>query len=164
MTATGTSAVAAGTWTIAAERSRAVASARSATEAETPPTTRVVCGRRTASFSAAISSSVSPSRSVCSSAIEVSAVTFDGITLVASRRPPSPASITPASTLARARARSATAVPASNWVTRSPSSKPRSAASAASATSPTASANGSGSISAAPIRIRSDQRSRWGER
>ena len=58
-----------------------------------------VPGRRTASFSAAISCSVSPSHCVWSRPIEVRTVTFDSRTFVASRRPPSPASITPTSTL-----------------------------------------------------------------
>ena len=112
--------------TTAQPRSAAVRRASAATSVETAPSTRVVPGRRTASFSAAISSSVSPSQAVWSRPIEVSTVTRDSRTLVASRRPPRPASITPTSTPASARATKAVAVAASNCVTRSPSAKPAS--------------------------------------
>ena len=120
--------------------------------------------RSTASFSVAISTSVSPRYSVCSSPTDVSTVTRDGSTLVASSRPPSPASITPTSTRAAARATNAAAVSASNWVTDSPGSRLRSTVCTAWATRSTAAANASGSISAPRIRTRSRQRSSWGER
>ena len=55
---------------------------------ETRPRTRVELSRSTASFSAAISSSVSPSHSVWSRPTEVSTVTCEGIVLVASSLPP----------------------------------------------------------------------------
>ena len=70
------------------------ARASASTSGASGPITRVEWSRSTASFSAAISSSVSPRYSVCSRPTEVSTVTCDGSTLVASRRPPSPASIT----------------------------------------------------------------------
>ena len=73
---------------------RAVARPVRRPRAELRPSTSVVASRSTASFSAAISSSVSPSHSVWSRPIEVSTVIFEGIVLVASSRPPSPASIT----------------------------------------------------------------------
>ncbi len=73
-------------------------------------------------------------------------VTFDGIVLVASSLPPSPASITAACAPALARATKAAAVAASNWVTASPSSRVRLTPSAAVATRSTAFAH-----SAAPI-------------
>ena len=79
-------------------------SASAATAGLTLPSTRVDWSRSTASFSAAISASVSPSHSVWSRPIEVSTVTREGIVLVASSLPPSPASITPTSTRAAARA------------------------------------------------------------
>ena len=88
-------------------------------------------------------------------------MTREGIVLVASSLPPSPASITPTPTRAAARAMNPAAVATSNWVTASPAL--RSTTSAASAALATAEENSSGPISAPPIRIRSDQRSRWGE-
>ncbi len=91
-------------------------------------------------------------------------MTSDGSTLVASRRPPSPASITPNSTPAAASATKATAVAASNWVIDSPSSSARLTTSTDCATRSTDAANASGSISAPPIRTRSDQRLVCGER
>ncbi len=53
---------------------------------------------------------------------------------------------------------------ASNWVTDSPSSSVRFTASTDWATRSTAAANAAASISAPPIRTRSDQRSVCGER
>ena len=86
-----------GARTMAAPCSAARALAASAsTSALSPPVTSVEWSRSTASFSAAISTSVSPSHSVWSRPTEVSTVTREGITLVASSLPPSPASITPA--------------------------------------------------------------------
>ena len=70
----------------------------------------------TASFSIAISSTVSPSTSVCSSPTFVSRTTRERTTLVASWRPPSPASTTATSTSASANAAKAAAVIVSNWV------------------------------------------------
>ena len=134
--------------TISLWRSVAFIRATSSTASGTGPTTSLVWSRSTASFSAAISVSVSPSHSVCSSPIEVSTVTREGRTLVASSRPPSPASITPASTPAAARATNAAAVSASNWVTESPGSRLRSTTSIAWATRSTAAANAAGAISA----------------
>ena len=67
--------------------------------------------------------SVSPSHSVWSRPTEVSAVTREGIVLVASSRPPSPASITATSTRARPERRRRPPSPASNWVTASPSAQ-----------------------------------------
>ena len=59
-----------------------------------------------------------PRSSVCSSATLVSTTTLSaGRTLVASKRPPRPASITIASTLLRANTVNAAAVSTSNWVT-----------------------------------------------
>ena len=88
----------------------------------------------------------------------------EGSTLVASSRPPSPASITPNSTRAEARATKAVAVTASNWVTDSPSASVRLTTSIDWATRSAAAANSPASISAPPIRTRSDQRSVCGER
>ncbi len=124
--------------TTAQSSSAASARASSATSGDRSPVTSVVPGRRTASFSAAISSSVSPSHCVWSRPIEVRTVTFESRTFVASRRPPRPASITPTSTPASRSATNAAAVAASNCVTRSPSSKPLSTSGTASATAPTA--------------------------
>ena len=97
------------------------ARASPSTSGDSGPSTSVEWSRSTASFSAAISSSVSPSHSVCSSPIEVSAVTRDGSTLVASRRPPSPASITADLDPRRREGDERGGVSASNWVTDSPS-------------------------------------------
>ena len=63
-----------------------------------PGSTAIVPSWTTASFSAAISSRVSPSTSVCSSPTLVSRTTCERSTLVASSRPPSPASTTATST------------------------------------------------------------------
>ena len=113
--------------------------------------TSVVWSRSTASFSAAIASTVSPSHSVCSSPIEVSTVAFDGRTLVASSRPPSPASITANSTLASARATNAVAVAASNCEIASPGSSVRWTPSTAAAVRSAAEANASVPISSPAI-------------
>ena len=75
----------------------------------------------TAAFSAKISSLVSPSTSVCSRAMLVSTTTGALTTLVASRRPPSPASSATASTPLSAKASRAATVSTSNCVV-SPSS------------------------------------------
>ena len=90
-------------------------------------------------------------------------MTREGIVLVASSLPPSPASITPTPTRAAARARKPAAVAASNWVTASPSSRVRLTTSAACATRLTAAANSVAPISSPWIRVRSDQRAAWGE-
>ena len=74
----------------------------------------------TASFSAAISSRVSPSSSVCSRPTFVSTTTGARRTFVASSRPPSPASTTATSTSAASNSASAAAVSASNWVAPQP--------------------------------------------
>ena len=89
--------------------------------------------RSTASFSAAISSSVSPSHSVWSRPTEVSTVTREGIVLVASSRPPRPGldHRRPRPGRRRGRRRRPRS-PTSNWVTASPSSSVRLTASAAS--------------------------------
>ena len=58
------------------------------------PTTSVPPGRTMSSFSAAMSAIVGPSQRVCSSPTFVRTCTFDGITFVASQRPPRPASTT----------------------------------------------------------------------
>jgi hypothetical protein len=91
-----------GARTSVAWRSAATRSATSAEAGSSGPTTSVPWSRTTASFSAAISATVGPSQRVCSRPTEVSACTFDGITLVASKRPPRPASITATSTPRRA--------------------------------------------------------------
>ncbi len=79
----------------------------------------------TASFSVAIASSVSPRTSVCSSPTFVRSTTLVRSTLVASYRPPSPASTTATSTPASANAASAAAVTASNCVAPSRSAGER---------------------------------------
>ena len=91
-------------------------------------------------------------------------MTREGIVLVASRRPPSPASIAAACTRADARARKVAAVAASNWVTASPSSRVRLTPSAARATCSTASAQAAGATSSPWTSVRSDQRAACGER
>ena len=91
-------------------------------------------------------------------------MTREGITLVASSLPPSPASTAATSTPAAARATKAAAVASSNWVTASPSPRERLTTSAASAVRSTAPAKAIASISRPPISTRSDQRSRCGER
>src|SRR5919106_4583623 len=106
----------------------------------------------TASFSRAISSSVSPRTSVCSRATFVRRTTRVRRTFVASRRPPRPASTTATSTSATANAESAAAVTVSNCVASSRS--------AAGRTRPTASSN---SASSPFTRIRSLQLTTCGE-
>ena len=91
-------------------------------------------------------------------------MTRDGSMLVASSRPPSPASITADLDPGRGEGDEGGRGAASNWVTDSPSSSVRLTTSTACATRSTAAANASGSISAPRIRIRSRQRSSWGER
>ncbi len=91
-------------------------------------------------------------------------MTREGIVLVASSRPPRPASITAAFTRARARATKVAAVAASNSVTTSPSSRVRLTPSAALATCATASAQAPGVISSPRIMVRSVQRVVCGER
>jgi len=130
--------------------------------------TSVVPARSTASFSAAICSSVSPSHSTWSSPTEVRAVAVESITFVASRRPPSPASTTATSTPSCSNATKETAIAASNWVTRSglPSSSTgssRSTAAIAVATRSTAAASDFGAISEPPIVVRSLHRQTCGE-
>jgi hypothetical protein len=83
--------------------------------------TTVQPGCTTASFSAAIASRVSPSTSMWSSATLVRTTTRVWRTFVASCRPPSPASTTPTSTPASAKATRAAAVSTSNWVAESDS-------------------------------------------
>ena len=119
--------------------------------------------RRTASFSAAISSIVSPRYSVWSSPTEVSTVAREPITLVASSLPPSPASITPTSTLAAANATKAAAVNSSNCVTGPSSPAARSATCAASSARSTAWSNAASAIGWPPMTMRSLHEIRWGE-
>ena len=76
--------------------SRAPGGTSSANVLSDMTTTLASCA--TASFSFAISSGVSPSTSVCSSATFVSRTTGASTTFVASSRPPSPASMTATST------------------------------------------------------------------
>ena len=90
-------------------------------------------------------------------------MTFEGIVLVASSLPPSPASIAAALTRAFARATKAAAVANSNCVTASPSSSVRLTVSAAAAARSTAAANSAAPISSPCTRIRSDQRAACGE-
>ena len=90
-------------------------------------------------------------------------VASDGITLVASRRPPSPASITPTFTFAAARATNAAAVSSSNWVTGPSSPAARSAACAACSACSRASSKASAAIGSPPITMRSRQSARCGE-
>ena len=91
-------------------------------------------------------------------------MTREGIVLVASSLPPSPASITATLTRAAARATKVAAVAASNSVTASPSSSVRLTPSAARATVATAAAQRSGAISSPRISVRWVQRSACGER
>ena len=128
------------------------------------PSTSVAPGWTTSSFSRAIASTVGPSQRVCSRPTLVSTCTFEGITLVASKRPPRPASITATSTPRRASSENAAAVSASNWVTWSSASALRSTSSAACSARSTAAANAAGSRSASSIRIRSQNETRCGER
>ena len=90
-------------------------------------------------------------------------MTREGIVLVASRRPPRPASTTARSTPAAARATNAAAVATSNWVTASPSSSVRLTVRAASTVRSTAAAKAAGSISAPRSSTRSDHREGCGE-
>ena len=94
-------------------------------------TTIVSSSWTTASFSIAISSTVSPSTSVCSSPTFVSRTTRERTTFVASCRPPSPASTTATSTRASANASKAAAVIVSNCVAPTRSAAGRMRASAA---------------------------------
>src|SRR6201996_1334384 len=153
-----------GAITRVAARSAATRSARARTSGETRPRTRVEASLSTASFSAAISCSVSPRYSVWWRPTEVRTVTREGIVLVASRRPPRPASIAAALTRARARATKVAAVAASNSVTASSFSSVRLTPSAAAATWATASAHASGAISSPRISVRSVQREVCGDR
>ncbi len=121
-------------------------------------------GRTTASFSRAMSATVGPSQRVCSRPTLVSTTTGARSTPVASWRPPRPASTTATSTPRRASSSNAAAVISSNWVTRSPGSSPRSTFAAAAAARCTAAPNASGSRSRSPIRIRSANVVRCGER
>ena len=73
-----------------------------------------------------MSATVGPSQRVCSSPTLVSTTTGARSTPVASWRPPRPASTTATSTPRRASSSNAAAVISSNWVTRSPGSRPRS--------------------------------------
>ena len=109
-------------------------------------------GCATASFSCAISASVSPSTSVCSSDTFVRSTTRERRTFVASCRPPRPASTTAASTAASAKAASAAAVIVSNCVApvRSASARTRASATSRSTSSPA-------------MVIRSDHERTWGE-
>ena len=123
-----------------------------------------VWSRSTASFSAAISSSVSPSHSVWSSPTEVSTVTREGITLVASSRPPSPASITATSTPGRGEGDERGRGRELELGHRPPLLEPRgSTVSAASAVRSTAAANASCADLLAADQIRSRQERTWGE-
>ena len=90
-------------------------------------------------------------------------MTREGIVLVASSLPPSPASITATSTRAAAKATKAAAVASSNWVTASPGSRLRFTVAAASAVRSTAEAKEASSISSPPISTLSAQRSACGE-
>ena len=79
---------------------RARGASASTSGLELPDHQRRVPGCSTASFSAAISSSVSPSQSVWSSPTDGERGRRERMTFVASSRPPRPASITPTSTRA----------------------------------------------------------------
>ena len=81
----------------------------------------------------------------------------EGITLVASRRPPSPASMTAYCTRAAAKATNAAAVSSSNWVTGPSSPAERSATSAACSVRSSAWVNASSEIGSPRIRTRSRQ-------
>ena len=83
-------------------RSETIRSATARDSWSSSAVTRIPWSRTTASFSSAMSFSVGPSQRVCSRPTDVSTCTFDGITFVASKRPPSPASITTTSTPRRA--------------------------------------------------------------
>ena len=120
--------------------------------------------RSTASFSAAISTSVSPRYSVCSRPTEVSTVTREGSTLVASRRPAEPGldhpDLDPGGGEGDEGGRG---VGLELGHRLALGSSVRSTVSTAWATRSTAAANAAGSISAPRIRTRSRQRSSWGE-
>jgi hypothetical protein len=92
----------------------------------------------TASFSAAISSRVSPSTSVCSRPTLVSRTTCERRTFVASRRPPRPASTTATSISRAANSANAAAIRVSNCVAScdSASGRTRSIAASKSASAP----------------------------
>ena len=101
---------------------------------------------------------------MCSSPTLVSTTTGAPSTLVASWRPPRPASTTATSTPRRASSANAAAVSSSNCVTRSPSSSVRSTLAAAAAARCTAAPKASAPRSASPIRIRSANEVRCGDR
>ncbi len=128
------------------------------------PTTSVDPGATTASFSRAMSVIVGPSQRVCSRPTLVSTATGAASTLVASWRPPRPASTTAASTPRSASSENAAAVSSSNWVTRSPPVSVRSTLTAAAAARSTAAPNASGSRSASPMRMRSAKVERCGDK
>ena len=121
-------------------------------------------GRTTASFSPAMSAIVGPSQRVCSRPTLVSTTTGAPSTLVASQRPPRPASTTATSTSRRASSENAAAVSSSNWVTRSPPVSVRSTLAAAAAARWIAAPKSRAETSASPIRIRSANDVRCGER
>ena len=110
-----------------------------------------------------MSVSVGPSQRVCSRLTEVSACTLDGITLVASKRPPRPASITATSTPRRASSWYAAAVNASNCVTWSSGSAVRLTSSAACAARLTAAAKSLSETACSPTSIRSRNERRCGD-
>ena len=121
-------------------------------------------GATTASFSRAMSATVGPSQRVCSSPTLVSTTTGARSTPVASWRPPSPASTTATSTPRRASSSKAAAVSSSNCVTRSPPASVRSTLAAAAAARSTAAPKAPGERSSSPIRMRSANDVRCGER
>ena len=93
----------------------------------------------------------------------VSTWTFDGITFVASKRPPRPASITATSTPRRASSWYAAAVSASNWVTWSSGLGVRFTSSAACAARVTAAAKSASETGCSPTSIRSLKDPRCGD-
>ena len=100
---------------------------------------------------------------MCSRAMFVRATAASGWrTLVASQRPPRPASIAIAATPARRKAQNAIAVRASNWVTGSPAG--RAGPPAASRTAVAASAKAASPIGSPPTWTRSAQSPTWGDR
>ncbi len=106
---------------------------------------------------------VGPSQRVCSRLTDVRTWTLDGITFVASKRPPRPASITATSTPRRASSWYAAAVSASNWVTWSSGSAVRFTSSAACAARVTAAAKSDSDTGSSPTSIRSRNERRCGE-
>src|SRR5581483_6888316 len=125
--------------------------ARASSSHSACPRTTVQPGCTTASFSAAISSRVSPRTSMWSSATFVRQTTRVRRTFVASWRPPSPASTTAASTPAAANSASAAAVRISNCVASAATGRTRATARSKSASAP-------------PTRMRSLQPRTCGER